>query len=68
MQKIASQDTAKSVLNVASLLVALGFNLQLIGSELYCKGKLASLHPHQVDKIKEAFIKNKHPRFTKSVL
>jgi len=41
----------------------LGFDLQLIGSERYLQGKLDSLSPEQVSRLKESFIKNKHPRF-----
>ncbi len=39
--------------------------MQLLGSERYVQGKLETLHPEQVKKLKEAFIKNEHPRFKK---
>jgi hypothetical protein len=49
------------------VLFELGFDLQLLGSERYVRGKLESLLPEQVKKLKEAFIKNKHLRFKKRV-
>ena len=47
------------------MLVELGFDLQLIGSEHYVLGKLENLSFEQVSRLKESFIKNKHPRFKK---
>jgi hypothetical protein len=43
----------------------LGFDLQLLGSERYVKGKLESLNSEQINDLKAAFIRNKHPRFKK---
>jgi len=43
----------------------LGFNLQLLGSEKYVLNKLKSLNAEDVARIREAFIKNKAPRFMK---
>ncbi len=47
------------------MLSQLGFDLQLLGSERYIQLKLEALSSEQVGKLKEAFIKNKHPRFKK---
>jgi hypothetical protein len=43
----------------------LGFGLLLLGSERYVREKLERISPVQVVKLKESFIKNKHPRFKK---
>ena len=52
---------------VSQMLSELGFNLHLMGSERYVREKLESLNPLQVSKLKESFIKNKHPRFKKEM-
>jgi ABC-type transport system involved in cytochrome c biogenesis ATPase subunit len=65
MQKIVEQQSVESISVVSSVLLELGFDLQLLGSERYVKGKLEDLNPAQLCKLKEAFIKNKHPRFKK---
>ena len=65
MQKIALQQSVESISAVSKVLLELGFDVQLLGSERYVQGKLETLHPEQVKKLKEAFIKNKHPRFKK---
>jgi ABC-type ATPase with predicted acetyltransferase domain len=66
MQKIAQQQAVGSVSSVSKVLLELGFDLQLLGSERYISEKLASLNPTQVDRLKEAFIKNKRTRFKKA--
>jgi ABC-type ATPase with predicted acetyltransferase domain len=65
MQKIAQQQSVESVSAVSRVLMELGFDIQLLGSERYVNGKLGTLSPKQVRKLKEAFVKNKHPRFKK---
>ena len=65
MQKIVEQQSVESVSTVSSVLLDLGFDLKLLGSERYVTGKLENLNPEQICKLKEAFIKNKHPRFKK---
>jgi len=67
MQKIAQQQSVESVSMVSQMLSELGFNLHLMGSERYVREKLESLNPLQVSKLKESFIKNKHPRFKKEM-
>ena len=49
----------------SNILVNLGFDLKLIGNTLYVQTKLEALKEDQIEKIKEAFIANKHPRFKK---
>jgi ABC-type ATPase with predicted acetyltransferase domain len=65
MQKIAEQQSVKSVSEVSKALSELGFDLKLLGSERYVQGKLQSISIEQINRLKEAFIKNKHPRFKK---
>ena len=62
-KKIAQQSSVESVSLVSKVLEELGFDLQLIGSQRYVQGKLETLSIAQENKLKEAFIKNKHPRF-----
>ena len=65
MTKIALQQSVESISAVSKALFELGFDMQLLGSDRYIKGKLETLSPEQIRKLKEAFIKNKHPRFKK---
>jgi len=65
MQKIAEQQKVESVSEVSTVLLELGFDSQLLGSERYVKGRLESLSSEQIDELKAAFIRNKHPRFKK---
>ncbi len=65
MQKIAEQQKVESVSEVSKVLLELEFDLQLLNSERYVKGKLESLSSEQIDELKAAFIRNKHPRFKK---
>ena len=65
MQKIAEQQSVESVSTVSKVLLELGFDLQLLGSERYIQGKLESLNSEQISKLKEAFVRSKHPRFKK---
>ncbi len=65
MQKIAEQKSIESVSEVSKALLKLGFDLQLLGSERFVKGKLESLNSEQINELKNAFIRNKHPRFKK---
>ena len=65
MRKIAQQQAVKSITTVSKALSELGFDLQLLGSECYVQAKLQSLSLGQVSELKEAFVKNTHPRFKK---
>ncbi len=65
MKKIAEQPSAGSVSDVTNALSALGFDLQLLGSERYVKEKLQGLSEAQMKSLKKSLIKNKHPRFKK---
>jgi hypothetical protein len=65
MQRIAKQKPAEGVLRISELLSGFGFDVQLLGSSRYVFSKIEKLNPAQIRKLKEAFIKNKHPRFKK---
>ena len=57
------QDGRKKREEVSKVLLELGFDLQLLGSERYVKAKLESLNNEQICRLKESFLGNKHPRF-----
>jgi ABC-type ATPase with predicted acetyltransferase domain len=63
MLKITQQQTVKSISAVSKALLELGFDIHLLASERYVQAKLESLQSEQIDKLKNAFIKNKHTRF-----
>jgi hypothetical protein len=65
MQKIVEQQSVETVSCVSKVLLELGFNLQLIGSESYVHHRLQGLTPEQLKQLKESLIKSKHPRFKK---
>jgi len=65
MQKIAEQSPSKKALAIATVLSELGFNIQLLASEKYVLNKLRTLKLEDVARLKEAFIRNKAPRFMK---
>ena len=65
MKRIAEQQSVESVSKVSRVLLELGFDMQLLGSERYVKAKLENLSPAQLSLIRKAFIKNSHPRFKK---
>jgi hypothetical protein len=65
MKKIAEQHSVDGIAEVSRVLSELGFDLQLIGSIRYVQRKLENLSLDEIRKLKEAFIKNKHPRFKK---
>ena len=65
MLKVAEQQSVDTVSKISKTLLELGFDLHLLGSECYVKAKLESLLPVQLVLIREAFVKNSHPRFKK---
>jgi hypothetical protein len=46
-------------------IIAATLPIQLLCSEIYVTEKLQRLSPEQISQLKNAFIKNKHPRFKK---
>jgi ABC-type ATPase with predicted acetyltransferase domain len=67
MRRVAVQKPDGKVMLVAGLLERLGFNLQLLSSTRYVRGKLEGLDPTQISELKEAFVRNGHPRFRKEI-
>jgi hypothetical protein len=65
MRKIIEQQSVESISRISKTLFETGFDLQLISSLCYVQQKLKNLEPDQLIKLKEAFIKNKHPRLRK---
>jgi len=65
MQKIAEQPPSKEALRISEVLSRLGFKIQLLGSERHVKEKFEALRKKQLEMLKEAFVKNGHPRFMK---
>ncbi len=63
MKKVLEQMPSEEALRVADVLSGLGFNLKLLGSQKHVLDKLQSLSPNQLSELKEAFVKNDHPRF-----
>lgn len=52
MRKIGEQQAVKSVSAVSEVLLDLGFDLQLLGSERYVTSKLANLTAQQFERLK----------------
>jgi hypothetical protein len=65
LQKVTEQRILESMLAIAALLSQFGFDLQLLSSERYVSQKLGDLNSSERNKLKELFIRNKHPRFEK---
>jgi len=65
MRKILEQPASKQALAIRAVLEQLGFNTQLLGSTKYVLNKLQSLNAEGLDRVREAFIKHKQPRFVK---
>lgn len=65
LDKIVEQQPLEGILRIANFLSELGFNLSLLGSERYVQEKLGVLTPETNGKLKELFLRNKHPRFKK---
>jgi ABC-type transport system involved in cytochrome c biogenesis ATPase subunit/GNAT superfamily N-acetyltransferase len=67
MQKIVLQQPPKEALKIKALLESLGFELQFLNSLKYVSQRLASLSGEDVLKVREVFVKCRHPRFSKSL-
>ncbi|MEM2129614.1 MAG: ATP-binding cassette domain-containing protein [Candidatus Bathyarchaeia archaeon] len=65
MWKIAEQPPPKEAQKITDVLLTLGFNTQLLGSEKYVLNKLQNLSYQGTTRIREVFIKNSHARFMK---
>jgi hypothetical protein len=65
--KGAELQSVESVSKVSCVLLELGFDMHLLGSESYVKAKLENLTSAQLSKVREAFVKSSHPRFKKGL-
>ena len=65
LQKIAEQQSVEGVSVVSNVLLELGFDMHLLGSERYVKAKLENLTSAQLSQVRGAFVKNSHPRFSR---
>jgi len=63
--KIVEQKPLESVLRIAGVLSRFGFDMPLLSSEHYVLEKLMRSSSAELAQLKEAFTKNKHPRFKK---
>jgi ABC-type ATPase with predicted acetyltransferase domain len=68
MEKIIFQTPGKEALKVSDQLEQLGFNPKLFGSQNYVINRLEKLTGQQIGLVKEVFVKNNHPRFSKEVV
>ena len=67
MRNVITKDPSAEALGLAEVLKGFGFDLQLLGSQRYVRGKLEGLNVEQIAKLKEAFMKNDHQRFRKEI-
>jgi len=67
MRRVIFQVPGKEALKTSDVLQDLGFNIRLVGSEKYVLDKLEKLHPKPLQALKEAFIRNSHPRLRKEI-
>jgi hypothetical protein len=65
MKKVALQEPSREILRVSRALEQVGFNDQLLGSGNYVFQKLQALNIDDVERVREAFVKADHPRFSK---
>jgi ABC-type transport system involved in cytochrome c biogenesis ATPase subunit len=65
MQWITQQSPVKGLLCICETLSDLGFNPQFLGSQTYLLHKLRLLNSADLNKLRAAFIKYRHPRFLK---
>jgi hypothetical protein len=68
MERVVFQTPGKQALKISSQLEQLGFNSKLFGSQTYVTNRLGQLSPEKIGLMKEAFIKNHHPRIGKEVV
>ncbi len=63
MRKVLEQKTADEPKRLAETLCGFGFDLKLLGSEKHVLSTLNALSPSEIDVLREAFLRNDHPRF-----
>jgi len=65
MKKVTEQEPQREILRVSRVLQEAEFNVQLLGSGNYVFQKLQALNADGLERVREAFIKADHPRFSK---
>lgn len=65
MRRVLVHESPKAAVQMSKLLSELGFDIRLLGSTRYVRGKLEGLNPTQIEALREGFIKNSHLRFRK---
>jgi ABC-type lipoprotein export system ATPase subunit/GNAT superfamily N-acetyltransferase len=65
MKKVTEQEPQREILRVSRVLQEVEFNVQLLGSGNYVLQKLRALNADGLERVREAFIKADHPRFSK---
>jgi ABC-type transport system involved in cytochrome c biogenesis ATPase subunit/GNAT superfamily N-acetyltransferase len=66
MQKITVQKPAKEAIRIKEILEGLGLDIQFLSSTKVVSEKLAGLSTDGLLRIREAFLRYRHPRFSKS--
>jgi tRNA(Met) C34 N-acetyltransferase TmcA len=66
MQRVAVQEPSKEALRILAVLKGLDFNIEMLGSLKYVQGKVESLSSLEVRRIRDVFLKSRHPRFLKN--
>jgi hypothetical protein len=66
MKKIIEQPPATEAIKITERLEELGFNKEQVASERYILSKLEAMRSQDVGKVRDAFIKYRHPRFLKN--
>jgi ABC-type lipoprotein export system ATPase subunit/GNAT superfamily N-acetyltransferase len=67
LARVSVQEPTKDVLRVANVLLGLGFDLNLLGSQKYVWSSLQNLGQEQLAALKEVFVKNAHLRFKREI-
>jgi hypothetical protein len=65
MEKVTEQEPQREILRVSRVLQEVGFNVQLLGSGNCVFQKLQALNADGLERVREAFVKADHPRFSK---
>jgi ABC-type transport system involved in cytochrome c biogenesis ATPase subunit/GNAT superfamily N-acetyltransferase len=65
MKKVTEQAPAKEAVKIVNLLGHMGFELRCLSSFRYVSEKLLAMRPSEIQKVREAFLKSRHPRFLK---
>jgi hypothetical protein len=68
MHKVIEQQSVTGLRKLTQTLLALEFDMQLIGSQHYVGDKLQSLSKVEIGELKTAFLTCAHPRFKKEIV